>query len=359
MRWSYRIATIAGTAVKLHVTFIALVLFLAWRAHAVGGAPAALWSTLFFLTIFACVLAHEFGHILMARRFGVHTPDVILLPIGGLARLQRIPEQPRQELLIALAGPAVTLVIAVALGGYLLATGRALSVGWLDLSGSFVEQLMQVNVWLLLFNLIPAFPMDGGRVLRAVLASRFGMVRATRVAAAVGQGFAVLLGLYGFTRNPILLLIAIFIFMGAGAEASAVVTRTAGRGVRVAQMMVRDFRTLPVYATLEQAAQLLLEVEQREFPVLDNWGHVEGILTRDNLTRGLRELGAGATVAQVMTVNPPALTPDVEFVEALDRLRGSGIPALPVVDAGGRLVGLVTMDNITDLLLLRRATGEG
>jgi stage IV sporulation protein FB len=359
MRWSFRIARIAGTDVKIHVTFLALLVFLAGSDYFAGGGAAALGSTLFFLAVFGCVLAHEFGHILMARRFGVRTPDVILLPIGGLARLERIPEEPRQELAIAIAGPAVTLVLAGIFAAIVFADGRTPSFAGADLTGSFVNGLMQVNILLLLFNLIPAFPMDGGRVLRAALATRLGLTRATRIAAALGQGFAVLLGVYGFSRSFILVLIALFIFMGAGAEASAVATRTAGRGLRVAEMMVRDFRTLPVYATLHDATQLLLNGEQREFPVVDNWGRVEGILTRDNLTAGLRNGGPGAGVSGAMTAAPPALGPDLEFAEALERLRSSGLPALPVVDAAGRLVGLLTMDNITDLLLVRRATDRG
>jgi Zn-dependent protease/predicted transcriptional regulator len=359
MKWSFRIATIAGTAVKVHVTFVALLVFLAGTDYFAHGVNAAFTGTLFLLAVFACVLAHEFGHILMARRFGVRTPDVILLPIGGLARLERIPEEPRQELLIALAGPAVTLVLAIGLGAGVFATGSTPQFGGVDLTGSFVNAMMQVNILLLLFNLIPAFPMDGGRVLRAALASRIGMTRATKIAAGFGQAFAVLLAVYGFSRSFILVLIALFIFMGAGAEASAVATRTAGHGLRVAEMMVRDFQTLPVHATLRDAAELLLRGEQREFPVVDNWGNVEGILTRDNLTRGLTERGNGAVVADVMTASPPSVLPDLDFSAALERLRGSGLPAIPVVDAAGRLVGLLTMDNITDLLLVRRATGHG
>lgn len=359
MKWSYRIATIAGTEVKVHITFLALLVFLAGSDYLARGVDAALTGTLFILAVFACVLAHEFGHILMARHFDVRTPDVILLPIGGLARLERIPEEPRQELLIALAGPAVTLVLALGLGAGVIASGETPRFGGIDLTGSFLHAMMQVNVLLLLFNLIPAFPMDGGRVLRAALASRVGIAKATRVAAGMGQAFAVLLAVYGFSRSFILVLIALFIFMGAGAEASAVATRTAGRGVRVAEMMVREFHTLPVYATLQDAAELLLRGDQREFPVVDNWGHVEGLLTRDNLARGLSERGAAGGVSEVMTAAPPSVPPEMEFGEALERLRSSGLPALPVVDAGGRLAGLLTMDNITDLLLVRRATGQG
>ncbi|MFL5518364.1 MAG: CBS domain-containing protein, partial [Gemmatimonadales bacterium] len=155
--------------------------------------------------------------------------------------------------------------------------------------------------------------------------------------------------------NPVLLLIALFVFLGAGSEAAAVETRLAGRGLRVVDMMVREFHTIPVHATLARAVELLLAGEQREFPVVDNMGRTEGLLTRDNLVRGLSQRGAGATVAEAMTPGVPAVPPTLPFGEALERLRGSGLPALPVVDREGRLVGLLTRDNIADLLLVRRA----
>jgi CBS domain-containing protein len=220
----------------------------------------------------------------------------------------------------------------------------------------FLAQLVSVNLYLLLFNLIPAFPMDGGRVLRALLASRLGLLRGTRIAATLGQSFAVLGGLYGITKpEPLLVLVAFFVFLGANAEAATVETRLAGQGLQVSQMMVTDFRTIPVHATLNQAVELLLSGEQREFPVLDNLGHTEGILTRDNLIRGLSQKGPQSTVAEAMTTGVPSVQPTLGFQEALDRLRASRLPALPVVDVRGVLVGLLTMDNITDLLLVRRA----
>jgi Zn-dependent protease/CBS domain-containing protein len=354
MRWSYRIGQIAGTDIKVHLTFLLLVAWWALMGYQEGGQSGALTGALSLLALFACILLHEFGHILMARHFGVRTPDVILLPIGGVARLERIPDEPRQELLIALAGPAVTLLIILSL--YLLPRIMGLNVvPQLDPDASFANQLLGVNISLLLFNLIPAFPMDGGRVLRALLASRLGMVRGTRAAATLGQMLAVVGGLYGITRPaPLLVLVAFFVFLGASAEASAVETRAAGAGLRVAQMMVTDFRTIPVYATLTDAISLLLSGEQREFPVVDNIGRTEGILTRDNLIRGLSQRGAGSTVAEAMTSGVPAVEPTLGFDAALERLRASGLPALPVID-GGRLVGLLTMDNITDLLLVQRA----
>jgi stage IV sporulation protein FB len=272
---------------------------------------------------------------------------------------------------VALAGPAVTVAIIVVLFAIALALGQSVSSvleaardtgralvgrGAFPEAVPFLVHLVIVNTAVLAFNLIPAFPLDGGRVLRALLAQRVGLARGTRIAGAIGQMFALVLGVAGFLwSQPIWLLVAFFIFLGAGSEASAVATRLAGQGLTVSQMMVTDFRTIPVYASLQQAVDLLLAGEQREFPVVDNLGRTEGMLTRDNLIRGLNRLGPGGTVGEAMTSATPTVPPTLGFQEALDRLRTSGLPALPVVDAGGTLVGLLTRDNIADLLLIRSA----
>jgi Zn-dependent protease len=360
MKWVYTIGRIGDTEVKVHLTFL---LFLVWWAvggYQQAGTSGAFAAALWLLAVFGCILLHEFGHIFMARRFGVRTPDVILLPIGGVARLERIPEEPKQELLIALAGPAVTTAIALILYGIIRLSGTDAGLGDLSPGRPFLALLMNVNVYLLLFNLIPAFPMDGGRVLRALLASRMGIVRGTRVAGTLGQTLALVGGLYGITaQHPFLILIAFFVFLGATAETQAVETRAAGDGLQVSQIMVTDFRTIPVYATLSDAVNLLLSGEQREFPVVDNNGRIEGILTRDNLIKGLSKSGPGASVADAMTPEVPVVPPTLGFQEALERLRSSRLPALPVIDPAGALVGLLTSDNIADLLLVQRARPNG
>jgi Zn-dependent protease/CBS domain-containing protein len=356
MGWTITLGRVAGTEIKVHLTFFILVVFWAMAGYQQAGPAGAVAACLLLFALFACVVLHEFGHILMAGRFGVRTPDVILLPIGGVARLERIPDEPKQELLIALAGPAVTLAIVVALYAILALAGNPPRLGELDPDGPFLETLLRVNFYLLVFNLFPAFPMDGGRVLRALLASRLGLVAGTRIAARFGQASAVVAGLYGLsTGQPLLALVALFVFLGAGAEAAAVETRVAGEGLNVAQMMVTHFRAIPVHATLADAVELLLSSEQREFPVVDNLGRVEGILTRDNLIKGISQRGTSSTVGEAMTAQVQPVSPGLGFQEALHRLRSSGLPALPVVDDGGRLVGLLTLDNITDLLLVRRA----
>ena len=356
MGWTITMGRVAGTEIKVHLTFFILVAFWGMAGYQQGELTGALAACLMLFALFACVLLHEFGHILMAGRFGVRTPDVILLPIGGVARLERIPDEPKQELLIALAGPAVTLAIVVVLYALLALGGDAPRFGGLDPDGPFLETLMRVNFFLLVFNLFPAVPMDGGRVLRALLASRMGLASGTRIAARFGQASAVVAGLYALsTGQPLLALVSLFVFLGAGAEAAAVETRVAGEGLNASQMMVTHFRTVPVHATLAEAVELLLSGEQREFPVVDNMGRVEGVLTRDNIIKGISQRGPSSTVGEAMTTQVPPVSPRLGFQEALERLRSSGLPALPVVDETGRLVGLLTMDNITDLLLVRRA----
>jgi stage IV sporulation protein FB len=295
----------------------------------------------------------------MARRFGVRTPDVILLPIGGVARLERIPDKPKEELLIALAGPFVTLVLAAVFYGWLVLTGQPITPSDELAHAPLVVALLVMNVILLVFNLIPAFPMDGGRVLRALLASKLGFVRATRIAASIGQGLAIPAGVYGlFKPEPMLVLIALFVFLGAATEAAAVETRMAGEGIRIEQMMVTRFETIPIHARLRLAVDLLLSGEQREFPVVDNTGRVEGLLTRESLIKALTERGPESTVGEAMISPVPALPAGLDFETALGRLRSSGLAALPVVGPSGELVGLLTMDNVSDLMMVRRAVSK-
>src|SRR5438477_6505115 len=232
MSWSLNVGTIAGTMVRVHITFL---LFLGWifvASYAADGPQAAMSGLVFMLLLFACVLAHEFGHIFTARAFGVATPDVTLLPIGGMARLERIPEEPWQEFLVAIAGPLVNVVIAFALVG--LASAH-LDVGNLSAVESarvsLVDRLASVNIFLALFNMIPAFPMDGGRVLRALLATRLGYLRATEIAAVIGQGFAFALGFICLLWNLMLIFIAIFVYLAATSEAHSVAMRAMAPGI--------------------------------------------------------------------------------------------------------------------------------
>jgi Zn-dependent protease/CBS domain-containing protein len=360
MRWSLNIGTIAGTAVRVHITFL---LFLVWifAANYASGGPGAAWTGLLFMVLlFACVLAHEFGHIFTARAFGVATPDVTLLPIGGVARLERIPEEPRQEFLIAIAGPAVNVVIGLAL---MLLAGAHLDAGVLggvdDAHISMLDRLANVNLFLAVFNMIPAFPMDGGRVLRALLAIRLGHTRATEAAAAIGQGVAFLLGFIGLFYNPLLIFIAVFVYLAASSEAHMVAMRAMAHGVPVTNAMMTQLARLTPQAHVEEAVQTLLRTSQSEFPVVDAAGKPVGLLGRGDLIRAVKQLGPDARVADVMSTKVPTVSHRRCLDEALRLLQEKSAPAVAVVDADGRLIGLVTPETIGEMLMLHQARPAG
>jgi stage IV sporulation protein FB len=305
--------------------------------------------------LFLCVLLHEFGHVFAARRYGVQTPDITLLPIGGVARLERIPEKPSQELVVALAGPAVNLVIAavlyLALDGFLPLESMEVQNPGVDL----LARLASVNLFLALFNLIPAFPMDGGRVLRALLAARLGYGRGTQMAASVGQAFAIGLGLLGLFGNPLLIFIALFVYLGAASEAHAVQMREITRGVIISDAMVTQFERLSPSSVLEDAVQCLIRTTQHEFPVVDGAGRLRGVLTRDDLIRALRERGAQTPVLEVMRSDIPVIQHRRNLQEALQVMQEKGLPAVGVNDNEGRLVGLVTPENIGEMMMIQAA----
>jgi Zn-dependent protease/CBS domain-containing protein len=360
MGWSLNIGSITGTAVRVHITFL---LFLGWIFAASwfsGGSQAAWQGLVFMLLLFACVVAHEFGHIFTARAFGVSTPDVTLLPIGGVARLERIPEEPWEEFLIAIAGPLVNVAIAFAL---VLIAGAHLSPNDLyaveSTRTSLIDRLAAVNLFLAVFNMIPAFPMDGGRVLRALLATRLGFVRATEIAAVIGQGVAFALGFIGLFYNPLLIFIAIFVYLAASSEAHMVAIRAMSQGVPVSTAMMTQFATLTPEAHVDEAVQTLLRTSQSEFPVVDGAGKPVGVLDRANLIRAVKELGPDARVADAMSTAIPTIGQRRCLDEAFRLLQEKSAPAVAVTDATGRLVGLVTSETVGEMMMLHQALPKG
>ena len=358
MTWAWRIATIAGIPIKVHGTFAVLIIFLLFSGLLGGrGLAAALSSVLFILAIFVTIILHELGHALTARRFGVRTRDITLLPIGGLARLERMPDLPRQELWVALAGPAVNVVIAVICYGLLLlATGSA-PVLTLDPSATgFLGRFTAVNFALAIFNMLPAFPMDGGRALRAILAERIDYVRATGIAATTGQGLALVFGLIGLFANPILVFVALFVWMGASSEATAASMRSALTGVPVSRAMVTDFRTVPVGGLLRDVVRLVLTGSQQDFPVTGSEGRLVGILTRDRLMAALGAADHSGLVSDTLTTAFETADPREMLDEAFRRLQSGSCPVVPVLE-DGRLVGLLTAENVAEFMMLRGAIG--
>ena len=358
MSGSWRIGRIAGIDVYFHFTFLLLLGWVAishYLAH--GDLAEAMSGLAFILALFGIVVLHELGHALAARRYGIRTRDITLLPIGGVARLERMPEDPWQELVVALAGPAVNVVLAAGIY-FALALGRG--VESLDESvrvgGGLLDQLFWVNVSLVAFNVLPAFPMDGGRVLRALLAMRLDYVRATQVAASIGQGMAVLFAFLGLFFNPFLIFIGLFVWLGAAQEASMVQMRSALAGIPVRRAMITEFRTLRPDDTLDQAVEHIRSGFQQDFPVVED-GRLVGVLTRSDLTAALGRHGPGARVREIMRRDFVTVDPRDMLQTAFARLQDCDCHTLPVV-RDGRLMGLVTADNLAEVLMIQEALRE-
>ena len=358
MKWSWKIGRFAGIDVYIHATFLLLVAFFGFsywqQTRTLGG---TLEGLAFLLALFLSVVLHEYGHALTARRYGIKTRDITLLPIGGVARLERMPDKPLQELWVALAGPAVNLVIAAVLFVYLLVSNSFIPLSGMTLTGGpFVERLLSINLSLMLFNLLPAFPMDGGRVLRALLALRLNYVRATQIAASVGQGMAFLFGIVGLFSNPFLVFIALFVWIGAQQEASMVQMKYALGGIPVRQAMLTEFKTLGPADRLHKAMEYILAGTQQDFPVLEA-ERVTGILTRADLLAALSRHRGDLRVDAIMRRDFEQVHPGDMLEAAFARLQACGCHIFPVVQ-DGRLVGLLTSENVGEFLMVQSALGR-
>ena len=357
MKWSWKIATIAGIPIYVHSTFVLILLWFAWPSEG-QGLLSMLAGLAFILTLFTCVVLHELGHALTAGHYGIETRDITLLPIGGVARLEKMPDDPRQEFWVAVAGPAVNVAIALLLFAVLLLEGRTQQGPPMSVvGGSFLERIMIVNVALVLFNMLPAFPMDGGRVLRAVLAMRMDYARATQVAATVGQGMALLFAVVGLRYNAFLILIAFFVWIGASQEAGIVQMRSALSGIPVAHVMITQFHTLAPDEPLSNAVSLTLTTAQKDFPVVE-MGTVVGVLTQADLVRALADGGQATPVGNVMDRDFDTAD-SLEMLEpVLQRLQASNCSTIPVLRAGS-LTGIVTTDNIGEFVSIQSAIKPG
>jgi Zn-dependent protease len=360
-----KVGRLAGIDVYIHLTFLLLLAFLAVSYYLPRrSVDDAVRGVVFVLAVFGVVLLHELGHALAARRYGIATRDITLLPIGGVARLGRIPDKPGQELVVALAGPLVNVVIAAGLFAGITATGgfsplEEFARDGTGLGGTFAERMFLVNVWLVAFNMIPAFPMDGGRVLRALLAMATDYAQATNVAALVGQGIALLFAAAGlFGGNPMLLFVALFVWLGAAAEASVAQLRAAIAGLPVRRAMIREFVALAPADPLRAAADQIVRGYQADFPVVDG-ERVVGILTLHDVLTGLARGGPDTPVGEVMRTDVRSAAAGESLDAALTRLREGECPVMPVVDEGGSLVGLLTMENVGELVMIREAVRAG
>jgi Zn-dependent protease/CBS domain-containing protein len=302
------------------------------------------------------VLLHELGHALAARQYGIRTLEIVMFPIGGVARLERMPKA-RQEFWIAIAGPLVNVLIATALLLWLSRTGQ---MGPWEMLGdptdtNLAQRVAFGNMLLFAFNLLPAYPMDGGRVLRSIIALRKPEDQATQIAAAAGRALAIVMGLLGLLSGQFMLIfIALFVYLGASQEGALARGRVLTTGYTVRSAMVTEFRTLPHGATIRDAGDLLLATTQHDFPVMHGDG-VIGLLGRGALVRAMMSEGPDAYVSSAMNRNPLRVSVNADLTTAFEQLAAAGACAL-VMDEDDRLAGILTSENVSEFLLLRQAS---
>jgi Zn-dependent protease/CBS domain-containing protein len=353
-RWSWHLGTLFGIDVRVHATFFLLVGWVAlsslmhgqgWRMAAVGVA--------YIVAVFAIIVMHELGHALTARRFGIATLDITLLPIGGISRLERMPSKPSEELLVAIAGPAVNFALALLLLLALVAMGTMGDALHLSLvGGSFLAKLLWTNVALMVFNLIPAFPMDGGRVLRALLAmGHRDYARATDIAARVGQVVAVGFGIVGLLTNPFLVLIALFVWVGAREEARVTHVHASLAGVPVSSAMLTTMMSVRPEEPVASVVQSMLGSFQDDVPVVAGTRFV-GMIAREDVLRAAMSGRTDLPVASLMQPDAPRVSETDSLDAAFEQLRASGRRSLPVV-RGEHLVGMLPIENVAYVLRMR------
>lgn len=352
MKWSWQIATVAGITIRVHWTML---LFLGWIAVVYlleKGVMAAVTGLVTVVMVFTFVVLHELGHALTALQFGIPTRDITLLPIGGVARLQRIPEEPRQEFLIAIAGPAVNAVLALAFSVIIV-----LVHGWSGLitlpstETPLLSIALMVNVAMGLFNLLPAFPMDGGRILRALLARRMSYVRATEVAASIGQFLAIAMGVLGLLTNGMLLFIAIFVYLGAQQEAVFAQAHSLMSGVTVREAMRKHFVCLKTDDQISSALDEFVAGNQHDFPVVDQNDRLLGMVYRNDLVKALNQEPPVETIADVMSSDFNAVPIDATLEHVFEIMNSSDCPVLAVVQQDV-VAGLISLENIGEWLMI-------
>lgn len=359
MGGAFHIGRIAGIDLKIHWTFLLLVAWVGVQPLLAGSdLLAAAVNVLLILAVFACVVAHEYGHALAARRYGIGTQDITLFPIGGVARLREMPTDPIKELVIAVAGPAVNVVIALLVGAGLLAYGAlAASTFSLELGMSgvqFWQALLTINVFLVLFNAIPAFPMDGGRVLRALLALRIDRVRATDIAATIGQFIAIGFAVIGLRYNPLLIFIAIFVYLGARGEAAQVRRTSLIGNLNVGAAMISRFATVESHQPIVFIRDQLIAGMQQDFPVVTADGLPVGMLYRSRAMQVIQQRGPDVSIEEAMVpIDEVSISHTDSLPQALQKMQMLGVSSLPVTE-GDQVIGVLTHENIGELMMFRQ-----
>ena len=342
MKGSIKLFKIFGISLNIHVTFLLLPLFvlIVWGFKAM----------VLVLIIFVCVTLHELTHSLVAKKFGIGVRNITLLPIGGVASMDKMPESPKQEFFISVAGPAFNIVLSAVLFFLfyhaswmpnMILFNPASGDSWLHT----IAFIPWVNIILAGFNLLPAFPMDGGRVLRSILATKMDYRRATRIAVNIGHIFAILFGYIGLVHGrPILLLIAVFIYMAASAEESHVNLKESLKGFRVKDVLSSQFLTLDKDTLISKVLELIFKTRQEDFPVMGE-NRMIGFVTRSDIIRAMHEFGPAKRISDIMRTGVPAVTPEDKLTKVQQIMEANQIKALPVM-RGPVVCGVVTLEDL-------------
>ena len=347
MRWSFPVGRLFGIPIRVHYTFLLLLAFIWYVESSVLGAEAGFHSVLFWALIFACVLLHELGHSLVAQSYGLTITSIMLLPIGGVSQITELPRDPIKEVAITIAGPVVNFLIAGILLLFAKMIDPSLQFSEISLqSGSMIVDLFWANIMLGLFNIVPAYPMDGGRILRGLLAMKKGYADATRLAADVGKLFAIGFIVAGFFYNWWLILIGIFVFSGASSEAEATALSSTLEKIRVSDLLITDFRTISPEEPLTAVVEKSLHTFQSDFPVVEN-GNFVGILTRSSVIESLHHRLHEKRVGDIAKRNFPTILPDATAAEALTAMRNSNVTVAPV-ERDGTLYGIITIEKLLE-----------
>lgn len=371
MKWSFKIGRLLGIELRVHLTFFLIVAWAAyvWGADAENQTQGAIYGAFIIIMLFICVVIHEMAHSKMAQHFGAGVASITLLPIGGVSQLKSMPEEPKKELLVSVVGPLSNVVIAALLAVVWLLLPNRVSLTSMSadellnfltsvsLQG-FITYMLVINIMLALFNLVPAFPLDGGRVLRSILAMFMPSIQATRIAKTIGQGLALAFGVAGvFAQNPIWVVIAVFIFFGASQEGSGAEMKNILTRLTVRQALTGKHDVVKPDTPLGDVVNIALHSYQEDFPVLGNKGQLVGLLTRGNLLAGLHKLGSDAPVREVMEKEFPTVSPDADFAEVFEKMNESRLKAIPVVD-NSYFLGIITLEHLSEVFNLLSVTDQ-
>ena len=345
MKWSFEVTKLFGIPLRVHVTFLLLLLLVPMLAARMGDTGTVLYGIVTILFIFACVVVHELAHSLMAMRFGVNVRAIVLLPIGGVSQMEEMPEDPRQEIKVSVVGPLTSLMLAAVFLLFASLVRQDLRLWPFSIADrQILGNLFRINLFLALFNILPAFPMDGGRVLRGLLATRMDSLKATKIAVQIGQALAILMFIYGIAYSVWLSLIGVFIYLGAEGEEHATMMREALRNVPVTRAMLTQIQTVNPGETLGSVVERACRSLQADFPVVEN-DHVVGVLPKEVIFPAVHEKPAETPVSEIMRREFPSATRSETLDHVFRKMQGQGISLVPIVEEG-KLMGMINLEQI-------------